>query len=84
MKRYTVLGIYFVGGAWRDELFAGRSDRYDGRKQGSKLAKMRVGAGNGGKFLGFLGVILVFELKMGILGGGIGHLVFRNRGKKTA
>ena len=37
--------------------------------------KMRVGGENQGGFFEFLGTILVFELKTGILGGAIGHLV---------
>jgi len=41
---------------------------------------MGVGVGNGGIFFGFSGVIVVFELQMGILGGAFGHLVFGKDG----
>ena len=43
---------------------------------------MGVGGENLGFFFGFLGVILVFGLKMGIFGVGIGHLVFGKNGTK--
>jgi len=43
-----------------------------------------LGGGKIGGFFEFLGAILVFELKMGIFWGAIGHLVFGNGGKKTA
>jgi len=47
-------------------------------------SKMGVGRGNLGFFWGFLGVRLVFGLKMGIFGVGIGHLVFGKDGAKRA
>ncbi|MBL7154198.1 MAG: hypothetical protein ISS79_10820 [Phycisphaerae bacterium] len=64
-----------------------RSALRDGKYRELKCVfgrKMGARGENGGHFLEFLGVILVCELKMGILGDGIGHLVFRNGGKKTA
>ncbi len=47
-------------------------------------SKMGISSLGGAEFWEFWDRNPILGLKMGILGGAIGHLVFGNRGKKTA